>query len=119
MGWDVKTLLPFLSSLSSKDIPKTIQVFIESCLGKQGEALVMPSSTLIRCKGLGLREKILSIKALRAEALEGTEDYISIADRGPEDALRILKKNGIFAELSEGNSGESGFEVKGRKRRYR
>ena len=71
-GWDVKAVLPFLSSLSSKDIPKTVQVFIETCLGKQGEALVMPSSTLIRCKGLGLKEKILSIKGLKAEALEGT-----------------------------------------------
>ncbi len=117
-SWDVKALLPFLSSLSSKDIPKTVQIFIESCLGKQGEALVMPSSALIRCRGLGLRGKILSIKALRAEALEGTEDYLSIADRGPEDALRILKKNGVFAEMSEGHNEEGESELKGKKRKY-
>lgn len=103
-GWDVKAVLPFLSSICAKDIPKTVQIFIETSLSKQGEALVMLSSTLIRCKGLGLKEKILSIKGLKAEALEGTEDYLSLNEVSPEDALRILKKNGVFAEISAENN---------------
>jgi hypothetical protein len=99
-GWDTRRILYFLSSISSKDIPKTVQNFIETCLHKQGEASVLPSSALIRCRGLGLKEKILSIKGLGAAGLDSADDYLHVTGLSHADAVKILKKNGIFAELS-------------------
>jgi hypothetical protein len=101
LGWDIKKVITFLASTSAKDVPKTVENFVETCLNKQGEAVVLPSSTLIHCKGLGLKSKILSIRGLKAAGLEGADDYLSIAAQAPEEVLRILKKHGIFAELAE------------------
>ncbi len=101
LGWDIKKVITFLSSISSKDVPKTVENFVETCLNKRGEAVVMPSSTLIHCKGLGLKSKILSMRGLKAEGLEGADDYLYISAQSPGEVLRILKKHGIFAELAE------------------
>lgn len=100
-GWDEKRILSFLATHSDKQISNGVKTFIDSSLGRRGEAVVMQSAAVIRCSGLGVREKILSIKNLDAVPMEGTEEYVIIKNREAKDVEKLLKSKGIFAEFSE------------------
>jgi hypothetical protein len=107
--WDKRRILYFLSTYSSRAVPDIVRQFLEDTLSKTGEVEVIPVSMLIQCRGIGVKERLLSLKSIEAKPVEGTEDYLyipsSIIDRNPKDVVKILKKNGIFAEIKEDKSG--------------
>ncbi len=100
-GWDEKKILSFLAAHSDKQISNGVKTFIDSSLGRRGEAVVMQSAAVVRCNGLGIREKILSIKKLNAVPMAGTEEYIIIKNQEAKDVEKLLKSKGIFAEFSD------------------
>ncbi|OPY81735.1 MAG: hypothetical protein A4E65_01006 [Syntrophorhabdus sp. PtaU1.Bin153] len=100
-GWDHKRILPYLKDHASAGVPQPVERFIRTVGAKQGEALIAPSVALIRCTGLGMREKLLGMKDIECYSLPGTEEYLCVLKGQPAKIERLLKKKGIFAEVRE------------------
>jgi hypothetical protein len=102
--WDSEKIKKHLRSLSSIDIPHPVETFINTIDSKKGEAEVISCNALIRCTGLGIKEKILSLKGLKGLelfSLDGLDDYVLVRGRYAEEVINFLKNRGIFAEGGE------------------
>jgi len=99
--WDKRRILYFLSTYSSRPVPDVVNQFLEDTIGRAGEVEVTPVSMLIRCKDIGVKGQLLSLKSLELLPVEGTEDYLYIIDADPQTAVKFFRKNGIFAEIKD------------------
>ncbi len=97
-NWTVQKVKDFFFDYASTEIPGLVDNFLNTIGGKKGEASIIPCSAIIKCTGLGIKEKILALKDLQAFELEGTEDYLVIPVKTSSELIKILKKKGIFAE---------------------
>jgi hypothetical protein len=98
-GWDHKKILLYLKDHAAAGVPQLVERFIRTMGAKQGEALIAPSVALIRCTGLGMRERLLAMKDIECYSLPGTEEYLCVLKGRPAQIERLLKKKGIFAEV--------------------
>ena len=100
-GWGHSSIVSYLKEHAAAGVPQPVERFIKTIGAKQGEALIAPSVALIRCKGLGMREKLLAMKDLDCYGLPGAEEYLCVLNGQPAQIERLLKKKGIFAEIRE------------------
>ena len=100
-GWGYRNILSYLKERATTSIPQPVERFIQTVGAKQGEALIAPSVALIRCSGLGMRERLLAMKDLDCYGLPGAEDYLCVLNGQPAQIEKLLKRKGIFAEVRE------------------
>jgi hypothetical protein len=99
-GWTPEAILAWLEK-PGRELPSTVREFVASIGRKKGEAAVLPCLALVRCDGLGVKEKILGMPGIEAAKLEGAEDapFLAVFHPAPGELVALLKKKKIFAEL--------------------
>ncbi len=84
------------------EIPATVREFVASTGRRKGEAAVVPCQALIRCEGIGVKERILALAGVDAAKLEGAEDapYLAVFQPPPGELVALLKKKKIYADIA-------------------
>jgi hypothetical protein len=100
-GWGYRRILAYLRENAASGVPQPVERFIETIGAKQGEALIVPSVALIKCNGLGMREKLLAMRDLSFCSLPGADEYLCVLNGQPAQIEKLLRKRGIFAEVKE------------------
>ena len=116
-GWTPETILAWLerphaagrrgAGAAVKDqpaaeIPATVRELIASTGRRKGEAAVTPCQAVIRCEGIGVKERILALPGVDAAKLDGAEDapYLAVFQPPPGELVALLKKKKIFADFA-------------------
>lgn len=83
-------------------LPPTVREFVASIGRKKGEASVMPCQAIVRCEGIGVKERILALAGVEAAKLPGAEDapYLAVFHPPPGELVALLKKKKIYAEFA-------------------
>ncbi|MCX6558900.1 MAG: hypothetical protein NTZ26_00165 [Candidatus Aminicenantes bacterium] len=87
---------------AAAEIPATVREFVASTGRRKGEAAVMPCQAVIRCEGIGVKERILALPGVDAAKLEGAEDapYLAVFQPPPGELVALLKKKKIYADIA-------------------
>jgi hypothetical protein len=115
-GWTSAAVLEWLERHARAEIPSTVRHLVESVGRKQGEAEIVPCLALVRCDGLGIKEKILGLDGVDAVRLEGDSPYLAVFHPPAGELMALLKKKKIFAALSMPGKPEAAEVEEGKER---
>ena len=110
--WNVKQIKAFIEQTTSLPVPTTVYQFLDSLGEKEGEAVVYSCSAVIQCRGVMLKERILSIKQLKCSVIKGHDDLVQVRNADSAAVMAALKKNGILATANLELSRDASIEEK-------